>query len=76
MTILKWITKDTNIDFMKARYVSYALSIVLVILSCMSIYFKGFNFGIDFSGGVLMEIKSEKPIVNIPLSSNGRAISS
>ena len=62
MTILKWITKDTNINFMKARYFSYALSIVLVLLSCLSIYFKGFNFGIDFSGGVLMEIKSEKPI--------------
>ena len=62
MTILKWITKDTNIDFMKARCFTYALSIVLVILSCLSIYFKSFNFGIDFSGGVLMEIKSEKPI--------------
>ena len=62
MTILKWITKDTNIDFMKARFFTYALSIVLVILSCLSIYFKSFNFGIDFSGGVLMEIKSEKTI--------------
>ena len=62
MTMLKWITKDTNIDFMKARKFTYALSAVLVILSCLSIYFKSFNFGIDFSGGVLMEIKSEQPI--------------
>lgn len=62
MTMLKWITKDTNIDFMKARAITYTISIVLVVLSCLSIYFKSFNFGIDFSGGVLMEIKSEKPI--------------
>lgn len=62
MTMLKWITKDTNINFMKARAFTYALSIVLVILSCLSIYYKSFNFGIDFSGGVLMEVKSEQPI--------------
>ena len=62
MTMLKWITKDTNIDFMKVRAITYTISIVLVVLSCLSIYFKSFNFGIDFSGGVLMEIKSEKPI--------------
>lgn len=62
MTMLKWITKDTNIDFMKARKFTYVLSAVLIVLSCLSIYFKSFNFGIDFSGGVLMEIKSEQPI--------------
>lgn len=62
MTMLKWITKDTNINFMKARGFTYALSAILIVLSCLSMYFKGFNFGIDFSGGVLMEIKSEEPI--------------
>ena len=62
MTMLKWITKDTNIDFMKARKFTYLLSGILIILSCLSIYFKSFNFGIDFSGGVLMEIKSEQAI--------------
>ena len=62
MTMLKWITKDTTIDFMKARKFTYVLSGVLIILSCLSMYFKSFNFGIDFSGGVLMEIKSEQAI--------------
>ena len=62
MTILKWITKDTNINFMGARHFTYVLSSLLVVLSFACIYIKGFNFGIDLSGGVLMEIKSEKPI--------------
>lgn len=62
LKVFKWVTKDTTIDFMKGRKFTYALSTIMVLLSIVSIAFKGFNYGIDFSGGILMELKSENPI--------------
>lgn len=60
--IFSWVTKDTNFDFMKTRKVTFAVSTIMVVLSIICIAVKGFNFGIDFSGGILMEIKSENVI--------------
>ena len=62
MKIFKWVTKDTTIDFMGPRKWTYALSIIMVVLSVASMAIKGFNYGIDFSGGILMELKSENKI--------------
>lgn len=62
MKMFKWVTLDTNFNFMKAKKLTYILSSSLVVLSLVCIMVKGFNFGIDFSGGILMEIKSENKI--------------
>ena len=46
-----------KLHFMKYRKLSYWISAICVALSILSIVFKGFNYGIDFSGGISMEIQ-------------------
>lgn len=62
--IFSWVTKDTNFDFMKTKKITFAVSTIMMVLSIISIAVKGFNFGIDFSGGILMEIKSPE-VINV-----------
>ena len=50
----------TNIKFLRLRKVSYVVSAVLIILSLLGIFVKGFNLGLDFTGGYLYEVKFEK----------------
>lgn len=46
-----------TLHFMKYRKLSYWISAALVLLSIVSLIFKGLNYGIDFSGGISMEVK-------------------
>ena len=62
--IFNWVTKDTTINFMGARKFTYILSIAMFVLSLVCIGVKGFNYGIDFSGGILIELKSDE-IINL-----------
>src|SRR6478672_11744748 len=42
---------ETNIQFIKARKRWYLASLIMIVICIASIAIKGFNFGIDFSGG-------------------------
>ena len=41
------------------------LSISLVVISLLFLIFKGLNFGIDFKGGILIELRSADSKVNV-----------
>ena len=62
MKLFSWITKDTNIDFLGTRKLTYFISGLSIVLAIFFMATKSFNYGIDFSGGILMEIKDEQVI--------------
>jgi len=47
------------IDFFKYRKISFLFSLTLILLTCLLIFFKGLNLGIDFKGGFNVEVRSE-----------------
>ena len=61
------LIKDIDIEFMAIRRIPMFLSSILVVICLASILLKGFNFGIDFSSGYIVQLKFDKQIsiVNI-----------
>lgn len=50
------------INFMGVRYLAFALTVLLTIASLGSLVVKGLNFGLDFTGGTLIELGYERPV--------------
>jgi preprotein translocase SecF subunit len=57
MRSFRLIPDDTHIHFMRYEYWAYAFSGALVLLTLILVPLKGLNFGIDFQGGILMEVR-------------------
>ena len=59
--MLKLLPK-TNIDFLKYRKVYYTLFALLIIGGVICFFTKGFNMGIDFTGGTMVQVKFDAPV--------------
>jgi len=56
------IVKDLDIKFMNIRKIPLMISAFLIIISLSSIGLKGFNFGIDFSSGYIVQLKFDNQV--------------
>ena len=54
--------KNTNADFIGKKKISYVLSGALILISLVSIFTKGFTYGVDFTGGRTYVIRFDQPV--------------
>ena len=57
MRLLKIVPDNIAIPFMRFRKLFMTISAAAVVLSLAMVFVKGMNFGIDFQGGILVEVR-------------------
>ncbi len=72
---MEFFKLTTNIDFMRVRKVAMTVSLLFVLASVGSLFTRGINWSLDFTGGTLVELEYPEPVtvadVRELLSDNG-----
>ncbi|HEU5274561.1 MAG TPA: protein translocase subunit SecF [Xanthobacteraceae bacterium] len=63
--LLRIVPDDTTFDFIRFRRISFPISALMSILAIVLYFTHGLNFGIDFKGGTLMEVREKVGAANL-----------
>jgi len=63
--LLRIVPDDTKFDFIRFRRISFPISAVMSILAIVLYFTHGLNFGIDFKGGTLMEVRVKSGVADL-----------
>jgi len=62
LALTQYFPDTTSIPFIKARFAAFGFSILMIVASIAAFFAMGLNFGIDFTGGVTLEVRTEAEI--------------
>jgi preprotein translocase subunit SecF len=65
MKLLRLAPENTKFGFMRFRRVSYPFSAIMSIVSVVMFILVGVNFGIDFAGGTLLELRAKQGVADL-----------
>lgn len=58
---LHLVPNDTNINFMRLRWISLGVAVLLAVGAIAAMAINGFNYALDFTGGTVVELRFQKP---------------
>ena len=54
---MQWLNRTPNFNFVKYRRVAMVASTMLSVLAIVALIYPGLNYGLDFTGGILVEVR-------------------
>ena len=61
MKLLRFIPNNTNFDFLRIKVIAFFFSLIILSGTFISLMVNNLNYGIDFKGGILLELRSKNP---------------
>jgi preprotein translocase subunit SecF len=58
---MQWLSRTPNFNFVKFRRVAMVGSSLVSLLALVSIFYPGLNYGLDFTGGIIVEAQYSQP---------------